>query len=182
MGRPLTTCISTLPVPIKPLHFSPASWPTCELSCLYQRYQHEQEVALIWKGYTFHADQCHFQSQRCMLPTWNSLSGELHDLLKSLLHISSSELVPQGPPMHPAIVTSLLLIRSELWSLNTPVACSFHSMFLAIKSNWYVGTSRLNHMGHFVRGSRKTLISFKLKSRKVMRFSFASCFCNWDRT
>lgn len=46
----------------------------------------------------------------------------------------------------------------------------FHSIFLAIENNWYLGTSRLYHMSPSRRGSSKTLLWLKLQSKKVMSF------------
>lgn len=97
------------------------------------------------KGYAFDTRRCHFRSQKSVLCMGNDLPEELHDILKSPLHLSSSELVSLGYQVYPAVFIGLLLLLSESWILDVPMAFSFHSMFLAIKSNWYMGISRLNH-------------------------------------
>ena len=92
-----------------------------------------------------------------------------------------SELVSLGSSVHPAVFIGSLLLPSELWFFSIPKACSFHSMFLAIKSNWYMGISRLYHVGHLVRGSRKVLIFF-FNCKAERSWVFSSHFSYWGTT
>jgi hypothetical protein len=121
---------------------------------------------------TFNTRKYHFQSRSSVFCDWNSLSRGLHYLLQVGFPSSSWQSVLEGSQIRLAVVIGCYKNWANGRFHNIPSAYSLHSLFLAIKSNWYLGTSRFNRIGHSRRGSRKILVHFKWQSRKAMSFLF----------